>query len=414
LSIPKIDIIDFDYNLPNDKIALFPTTNREASKLLVAETFRNTITHSKFSDIDQYIPENSLLVLNNTKVIAARLLVAKPTGGKAEILCTEPISPSFDPQITMTATKTCIWKCIIGGRSIKEGMILKPLISNKKIDVIQLDAEVMNKNGMDAIVKFQWNSDIMTFADILSELGTVPLPPYINRNIIKEDKERYQTVYANNDGSVAAPTAGLHFSHDVLEKIKTKNIHICNLTLHVGVGTFKPVDDDGINNHDMHEEQIFVTKDAIDLIYSAFKENKKIITVGTTSLRTLETLYRIGINLFHSNYNNFANDGFFLDQWEVYYQMNTVSPELSFASLLNYMDDNNIQDLHGKTKLLILPGYEINTISGLITNFHLPRSTLLMLVGAFIGEDFRKIIYQEALNMDYRFLSYGDSSILLK
>lgn len=413
MSIPKIDIIDYDYNLPNDKIALFPTENREESKLLVADKSNNTIEHKYFSDITEHITENSLLVLNNTKVIAARILVSKPTGGKAEILCTEPISPSYDPQIAMSATKTCLWKCIIGGRSIKEGMILKPLISNKIFD-IKLDAEVTDKNGMDAVVRFNWNSDTITFADILAELGTVPLPPYINRHQISEDKERYQTVYANYDGSVAAPTAGLHFSNDILKKITSKNIQICNLTLHVGVGTFKPVDDEGISNHNMHEEQIFVTKDSINLILSAYKENKKIIAVGTTSLRTLETLYRIGINLFHSNYHNFKNDGFFLDQWEVYYKKNTVTPESSFTALLNYMHDNKIQDLHGKTKLLILPGYEINTISGLITNFHLPKSTLLMLVGAFIGEKFRKSIYQEALNKDYRFLSYGDSSILLK
>ncbi len=406
-----LSINDFDYALPKEKIALFPAENREESKLLFVNCTNQAIEHYRFGEITNVMEPNSLLVVNNTKVIAARILVRKSTGGKAEILCTEPTNPSNDPQIAMKSTGWCEWNCIVGGRNIGIGTILKPDIQTNKID---LTCEIIFKDGMDAVVRFSWIPKNLSFADILTELGKIPLPPYIDRDNVESDKNRYQTVYAKNDGSVAAPTAGLHFTDSVLNTLAEKNITRCNLTLHVGPGTFKPVSDEGISKHTMHEEQIFVSRHSIETLYNQYKSGKKVISVGTTSLRTLETLYQVGTNLYNRNYSNFTNNVFMLDQWEAYENKTFPSAELSFKALLDYMDANKLELLTGKTKLLILPGYNIKTIDGLITNFHLPKSTLIMLVSAFAGGEYWKEIYKNALSNNYRFLSYGDSSYLVR
>jgi S-adenosylmethionine:tRNA ribosyltransferase-isomerase len=259
--INDLSINDFDYVLPKEKIALFPSENREESKLLFADCTINKIEHFNFKDITNLLEPDSLLVVNNTKVIAARILVRKSSGGKAEILCTEPVSPSNDPQIAMKTRGWCEWSCIVGGRAIGIGTILKPDLED---DNIELSCEIIQKDGMEAIVKFTWQPENLTFGDILTELGKIPLPPYIDRDNVESDKNRYQTVYAKNDGSVAAPTAGLHFTDSVLSDLAMKNITRTNLTLHVGPGTFKPVSDEGISKHTMHEEQIFVGRHSMD------------------------------------------------------------------------------------------------------------------------------------------------------
>jgi len=422
-----LSINDFDYNLPKEKIALYPTENREESKLLFADCSINRIEHYRFKDITNLLEPDSLLVVNNTKVIAARILVRKASGGKAEILCTEPVRPSYDPQITMKARGWCEWNCIIGGRAIGVGTILKPEVlsipglsvgaidnSVRMTGSIDLTCEILHKYGMEAVVKFTWQPENLTFAEILTELGEIPLPPYIDRENVESDKNRYQTVYAKNDGSVAAPTAGLHFTDSILNALAEKNIARTNLTLHVGPGTFKPVSDEGIAKHTMHEEQIFVSRHSLMSLFNQYTSGKKVIAVGTTSLRTLETLYQVGTNLSNSDYTNFENNVFTLEQWEAYEKKNFVEPVEAFKALLDYMDENKLEILCGKTKLFVLSGYEIKTIDGLITNFHLPKSTLIMLVSAFVGEEYWKEIYAAALTNNYRFLSYGDSSLLLK
>jgi S-adenosylmethionine:tRNA ribosyltransferase-isomerase len=461
-----LSINEFDYILPKEKIALFPTENREESKLLFADCTNNKIEHYKFKDITNLLEPVSLLVVNNTKVIAARILVRKASGGKAEILCTEPVSPSNDPQIAMKTQGSCEWSCIVGGRAIGVGTILKTeVLSTPRFSVgtkntnessstprfsvglidnnlglqntdessstprfsvglidnsvgliadLNLSCEIMQKDGMEAVVRFSWQPENLTFADILTELGKIPLPPYIDRENVESDKTRYQTVYAKNDGSVAAPTAGLHFTNTILKSLTEKNITRTNLTLHVGPGTFKPVSDEGIANHTMHEEQIFVSRHSLESLYRQYSRGKKVIAVGTTSLRTLETLYQVGTNLYNHNYSNFENHAFMLDQWEAYEEKTFPEPKDSFKALLDYMDENKLDILTGKTKLFIIPGYEIKTIDGIITNFHLPKSTLIMLVSAFLGGEYWKEIYSTALENDYRFLSYGDSSLLIR
>ncbi|MEI6091778.1 MAG: S-adenosylmethionine:tRNA ribosyltransferase-isomerase [bacterium] len=447
--INDLSISDFDYVLPKEKIALFPTENREESKLLFGNCATSKIEHYKFKDITNLLEADSLLVVNNTKVIAARILVRKSSGGKAEILCTEPVSPSNDPQIAMKTRGWCEWSCIVGGRAIGVGTILKPeMLSTPRLSVglhfntpastprlsvgliddsvglidnslgligsIDLSCEVIQKDGMEAIVKFSWQPENLTFADILTELGKIPLPPYIDRDNVESDKNRYQTVYAKNDGSVAAPTAGLHFTDSVLSDLAKKNITRTNLTLHVGPGTFKPVSDEGIANHTMHEEQIFVSRHTLLSLFNQYKSGNKVIAVGTTSLRTLETLYQVGTNLYNNDYSNFQNHAFTLEQWEAYEDKTFPAPADAFKAILDYMDENKLDILTGKTKLFVLPGYNIKTIDGLITNFHLPKSTLIMLVSAFLGGEYWKEIYKTALENDYRFLSYGDSSLLIR
>lgn len=404
------NIENYDYDLPKELIAFFPAEKRENSRLLYADAKNKTIEHYQFSDIIDLIPDNSLLAINNTKVIAARIPAKKTTGGRAEILCIDPIAPSYDPQITMISHNECIWKCILGGKAIRKNTILLPQSENNRYN---FKATVLEKDGMEGVVKFNWENDKLTFADILTELGKIPLPPYISRDTTEDDKKRYQTVYAQNDGSVAAPTAGLHFTDSILNKLKKRNIEICNLTLHVGPGTFRPVDDEGIANHNMHEEQIFVEPKSLEQLSKAYKEKRSVIAVGTTSLRILESIYRVGINLNAGIENNFSENSFFFEQWESYNQKEIMTnPQNSIDSIINYLKKNNLELLSGRTKLLIIPGYEIKTISGLITNYHLPKSTLLMLVSAFVGDDFRKEIYKTAIEEKYNFLSYGDSSFL--
>lgn len=412
----NIDLNDYNYHLPKEKIALFPAKHRNESKLIFASPTSKNIQHYQFSDIIELIADNALLVINNTKVIAARIPAHKITGGKAEILCTNPTYPSHDPQVTMQSHTTCRWKAILGGKAIRPETILLPVMTD---DSIEITAKVISKNGMEGEVEFNWEPAYISFADILEKVGKIPLPPYIDRENVTSDKERYQTVYAKNDGSVAAPTAGLHFTNEILEALDKKGVEQCLMTLHVGPGTFRPVSEDDVSKHDMHKEQIIVHQNEIKQLIQAYTNNRQVLAVGTTSLRSLETLYRIGINLFNNDTSNFHFDEavpyFTLNQWEPYNQK-TPLPSLidAFTALYQFLEEKALPVIVGYTQLFIVPGYDIKTINGIITNFHLPKSTLIMLVAAFCGNDFWKEIYANAMENGYNFLSYGDSSFILK
>ncbi|MFH1049999.1 MAG: S-adenosylmethionine:tRNA ribosyltransferase-isomerase [bacterium] len=451
-----LNLEDYNYSLPQEKIALFPLEDRAKSKLLLVNKEKQKITHHIFKEISDLLPKNSVIFVNKTKVISARLLMKKPTGGLVEILCVEPILPSTDPQITMSAKEKCTWKCIVGGKRINPGMLLSTDIDNDKN--IKLTAQIIEKSGQDAIVEFRWDNIIrqaqsnsrrqtadgrqesitnyelritnekkqyhftdngqlttdngFSFADVLEKLGKVPLPPYIKREVDEEDKNRYQTVYAKNDGSVAAPTAGLHFTDEVIDKIKNRGIYIEELTLHVGPGTFKPIDTENISEHKMHSELIIVKKSLLENLLKSITDNKYIIATGTTSLRTLETLYWVGVKIL-SDKLIMNNDEFELGQWDAYKFKQNISALDSISAIIQYLDKQNKTELRGRTELLIFPGYEFKIVKGLITNYHLPKSTLILLVAAFLGKELWSKAYDEALNNNYRFLSYGDSSLLL-
>jgi S-adenosylmethionine:tRNA ribosyltransferase-isomerase len=394
-----LNINDFNYELPKESIAKFPLEKRSTSKLLIFKD--NEIIHKNFSDIPNYLNENFFLVRNSTKVIYARLKAQKETGGKAEILCVEPISPSNDPQISLMAKNENTWKCIIGGSRINKGSkLLIPELSN-----INLSAVVIEKENNTGIVKFTWLSDL-TFAELLQRAGEIPLPPYLDRNAEENDKNTYQTVYAKSEGSVAAPTAGLHFDDEIISKLELGNVKILDLVLHVGPGTFLPIAEE-IKNHKMHEEMIFINSEFIDCLISELNLGKKLTAVGTTTLRTLESLYWYGVKLSEN-----SNAEFSINQYEAFERKNNLSFLDSLKNIQSKHKNDNV--IIGKTSIFILPGYPINTAEVLITNFHQPKSTLLLLISSFIGNEQRKQIYASALENNYRFLSYGDSSILFR
>ena len=408
-----LNLDDFDYELPENKIALFPNENREQSKLLVFDENKNEkITHSNFNCICDFIPENSLVVVNSTKVIPARFAMKKNTGGIVELLCIEPILPSTDPQITISSSSPSTWECIVGGRKILENTTLTPISPE-----INLQAFIKKRYENKATVEFSWQPENISFAEILNLLGKIPLPPYIKREVSEIDKNRYQTIYANDAGSVAAPTAGLHFSENILNEFGKKNIELAKIILHVGPGTFVPIEAD-VNSHQMHSEQIFVAKEAIEKLVANYSAQKNFtVATGTTSLRTLETLYWFGVKLLRKEFDvdNFDNaKGYFLEQNYPYKKASDIEVVDAFSILLDFVNEKNIDLLHLRTQLFIVPSYKIRTINALITNFHLPKSTLLLLVSAFIGIDNCKNIYNSALSNDYKFLSYGDSSILIR
>ena len=408
--IPEINLEKYNYHLPKDKIADYPLADRSKSKLLCVSRKDKTIKHYIFKDLTELLPENSLLIFNDTKVIAARLQMIKETGGAAELLCVEPYGDTCDPQIAMQQKKESYWICIVGGKRIKPGKILHSINGT-------FHAEIVKRFENKAEVRFFWDTND-TYAEIISKLGSIPLPPYIKRKPVESDKERYQTVYANYDGSVAAPTAGLHFTDDILNQIEAKNIKKVNVTLHIGPGTFKPIDSDNISSHDMHREMISINKHEIEsiLTYIESQTKTKIIAVGTTSVRTIETIYWLGAKIFFGEPLNFQNGEFILEQWDPYKivrKHGIPNPKDCLTALLDYIKKQQTTNIIGRTKLFIVPGYHFGIINGIITNYHLPKSTLVLLVAAFIGDDLWEQAYNEALNNDYRFLSYGDSSFLM-
>jgi len=405
-------IVNFDpktvsYDLPEDRIAVHPLPERDQSKLLVMSHREDIPQHRHFNDIAQLIPADSLIFVNVSKVIHARIHCKKESGGMAEVLLNEPALGA--PADAMMHIGQSDWKCIIGGKKITSGMMLQTLDEQHNLRI-----EVLEKDGMNAIVRLQWNGN-QTLSEILEETGKIPLPPYLNREAEEEDEERYQTVYARNEGSVAAPTAGLHFTDRVFEELKHKNIHIEELTLHVGLGTFKPFDAEEVTDFSMHAETIIVRKTLIEHCIEFFSTEQRgaCIAVGTTSCRTMESLYWFGVSLCNQECSAWKSGRFSLGQWDAYALFDhSVSPKESFTAILQWMNEHALTVIEGQTQLMIVPGYQWGMIEGLITNFHQPESTLLFLVSSFLGIERWKKAYQSALDNNYRFLSYGDSSLL--
>ena len=404
---PQFDPKTVNYHLPDEKIALYPLAERDHSKLLIAPKGHPEFIHKHFYDLPDHIPSNSLMFVNISKVIHARIACMKESGGMAEVLLTEPTMGAATD--AMTHTEKSQWKCIIGGKKIIPGMTLSTMDEQHHLKIL-----VLEKSGMDAIIELQW-SGFANLAQVLEEIGKLPLPPYLNREAEESDEERYQTVYAKDDGSVAAPTAGLHFTDEVIERLKYKHVSIEEVTLHVGLGTFKPFDADVVEDYSMHSEKIIVRKEVIEHCRDFFLHDQRgaCIAVGTTSCRTMESLYWFGVALMNPDHPAWHTGTFSLGQWDVYDLFEyAISPQESCSALLRWMEHHRLNTIQGETQLMIVPGYQWGMIEGLITNFHQPESTLLFLVSSFLGIERWEEAYQSALDNEYRFLSYGDSSLL--
>lgn len=404
ISNPRnIQIENYNYDLPDSRIAKYPLTERDSSKLLVYRS--GAIVDASFKEISGFLPKNSLMVFNNTKVIQARLQFQKDTGAKVEIFCLEPHIPS-DYLMSFQQTEKCNWLCLVGNsKKWKEGILSLDIIVTGK--ELTLRAERLERIGDSSEIQFSWNNAEVTFADILDAIGELPIPPYLNRKTEESDIKTYQTVYSKIIGSVAAPTAGLHFTPKVLKEIEAKGIERAEVTLHVGAGTFKPVQAEEIGGHDMHSELISVRKETIESLLS--KKDKKIVAVGTTSVRTLESLYYLGIVLADEK----VSEDLFVPQWMPYENTMIISVEESLSNILRYLNVHELDVLVAHTAIMIAPSYEYKVVDAIVTNFHQPKSTLLLLVSAFTKGDNWTKIYTHALDSDYRFLSYGDSSLLL-
>lgn len=395
-----IRIDDYTYRLDEERIARFPLSERDSSKLLCYH--KGAISESTFRSIPTLLNANELIVFNNTKVIQARLHFRKATGALIEIFCLEPCEPS-DYALSFQQREECTWHCMVGNLKKWKGGALESQFSIGNTPV-RLTAEMCGQHGASFEVHFRWNAAEVTFADILEHYGELPIPPYLNRATEESDKETYQTVYSKIIGSVAAPTAGLHFTTQVLNELKAKSIELQEVTLHVGAGTFRPVKSETMNNHEMHSEHIAVTREVINAL---LQHQCRVTAVGTTSVRTLESLYYIGAKLLRNDANAFV-----VDQWEPYDSQWDATPQEALEAIANYMDAQHTNTIHAATQILIAPGYEFHHVKQMVTNFHQPHSTLLLLVAAFIGDDWHKV-YQYAFNNGFRFLSYGDSSLLI-
>lgn len=402
---PKdISIAEYDYDLPESRIAMRPLAERDASKLLIYK--KGVITEDHFSRIDKYLPEETLLVLNNTKVIHARIIFRKESGAAIEIFCLEPHGPVKEYSSVMSAEGSAVWNCLVGGAAKwKEDLLEKKVcIGNEEVTI---RAQKKEKLSDAFVIEFTWQPAGFSFAEITEASGDMPLPPYIKRAAEEADTDRYQTLFAKHQGSVAAPTAGLHFSENVFKKLSEKNIVKAFVTLHVGAGTFKPVKAELMSGHEMHAEYIDVNTETIQQLQS---KAGKIAAVGTTSLRTIESLYWLGVKASR----NTAVEDLSLLQWEVYEESlasETMSIKEALDALLAWMKKRNTENIFTKTQILIAPGYKFRMANMLITNFHQPRSTLLLLVAAAIGDDWKKM-YSYALENDFRFLSYGDGNLI--
>lgn len=392
ISKPVLSLTEFDYDLPDKFIAQQPKQQRGQSKLLCYKN--GQIKHTHFSALDQLIPSQATLVFNNTKVIPARLYFKKETGADIELFLLEPVLPSSEMNLNLATIGQVVWKCMVGNaKKWKDGMALKGNIGD-----IEIIANWQNRE--EKLIQFNWNKAI-TFAELLDQLGKIPLPPYIKRKSDAQDEEAYQTVYASQPGAVAAPTAGLHFTEEMLGKLKGNKVNELEVTLHVGAGTFQPVAVDNVWEHHMHREFIEVNLAMLKLL----QESEFNIAVGTTSLRTLESLYWFGMQVHH------GQTDFELKQEYPYAHPSDDTFKAAINYLVNYCNQNNLEKITGYTELMIVPSYEIKSIKALITNFHMPQSTLIMLVCACIGNNWRNI-YESAKEENYEFLSYGDSSIL--
>lgn len=399
----QISIKDYHYDLPFDRIAKYPLAERDLSKLLVYKN--ETITESQYIHIDEFLPADSLLFFNNTKVIPARLFFKTSTQKDIEVFCLEPVSSSADVYSSMLQQNSSQWKCLVGGAAKwKEQFVFL------NTSELQIKAEIKERLQGTFMLEFTWEPASKTFAEVLQIAGAIPIPPYLKRGTEDIDLERYQTIYAQKEGSVAAPTAGLHFTDGVFEKLKAKQIVPTYVTLHVGAGTFKPVKSDTMAEHDMHGEYIDVPLETIEYLYHHI--NKSITAVGTTSLRTLESLFWIGEKI--AQQPNLKPHELLVDQWQPYVSsVNQMSAKETLKYIIDFLNQHELKTLYAKTSILIVPGYQFKIVNALVTNFHQPESTLILLVAAFIGQDWRKV-YQYALNHDFRFLSYGDGSLLFR
>jgi S-adenosylmethionine:tRNA ribosyltransferase-isomerase len=404
--LPEIDLKDFDYPLPQERIAQYPLENRDASKLLICK--ENKITEDIFSNIAHHIPEQSLLVFNNTRVIRARLIFSKKTGATIEIFCLDPLLPTQEVREAFQQSSGCTWKCLVGNVKRWKGEMLRKEFHHQGEKYI-LFAEMKEDLGDGCFaVEFHWEPAKTRFLELLDHAGLVPLPPYITRAPVDADALRYQTVYAQTDGSVAAPTAGLHFTEKVLHTLQQKQCLFENITLHVGVGTFRPVSSHDISAHVMHSEKICVNRST--LLSLLENQDKPLITVGTTSVRTLESLYWSGVRLLIDGTDIHPEAG----QWDPYLDRydRDIPVRKSLGALIEYLDLKKANSYTGSTQLMILPGYRFRLTDGMITNFHMPRSTLLMLVAAFTGDTWKRA-YDFAYEHDFRFLSYGDACLFI-
>ncbi len=398
-----IKINDYNYPLPEERIAKFPLPVRDQSKLLVYR--KGEISETVFTSLPNYLESGSLMIFNNTKVIQARLHFRKETGALIEIFCLEPIQPN-DYALNFQQTQHAAWLCMIGNlKKWKEGSLQKELTVKGK--PLTLTATRGACHGTSHWVDFTWNNDEVTFADILEVFGELPIPPYLNRETQESDKETYQTVYSKIKGSVAAPTAGLHFTQRVLDSLAEKGVDLEEVTLHVGAGTFKPVKSEEIEGHEMHTEYISVNRRTIEKLLA---HQGEAIAVGTTSVRTLESLYYIGTTI--SQHPDASQEELHVKQWQPYETSSSLSTIEALQQILNYMERHQLETLHTSTQIIIAPGYEYKIVKKMITNFHQPQSTLLLLVSAFVKGNW-KSIYDYALRHDFRFLSYGDSSLLI-
>ena len=416
--VKNISIEDYNYPLPDERIAKYPLSERDASKLLVLKD--NNISSSHFNEIGDFLPKDSLLIFNETKVVRARLQFTKESGAAIEIFCLEPISGNGDYQVAFSSKSPSRWKCLVGNsRRWKNETISLRLYESTSQQVNEstsqsqcqcqiLHAERLEKNDNYSVVEFSWEPAELSFAEILEAAGEIPLPPYLHREAEESDRERYQTVFAKHEGSVAAPTAGLHFTNELITNLKERGITFEEVTLHVGAGTFRPVSSETIGEHEMHSETIVVKKSCIEnLIRNC---DKTIIPVGTTSMRTIESLYWIGLMLMEEG---LEERNLHLNQWFPYQERETLpSAEESLSTILEYLNKYELSELHATTALMIAPTCKINIAKALITNFHQPKSTLLLLVSALIGDKWKEA-YQYALDNDFRFLSYGDSCLFL-
>jgi len=408
----QIRISNYNYPLPDERIAKYPLSRRDQSKLLVYN--KGMVSEDKFCHLPQYLPEGALMVMNNTKVIQARMHFHKETGALIEVFLLEPAEPS-DYELMFQTTGRCAWYCMVGNlKKWKEGSLHRTIV----VDGIEyvVSATRQGEHGTSQLVEFQWSSLhsalSLSFAEVIDAMGELPIPPYLNRETQESDKTTYQTVYSKIKGSVAAPTAGLHFTQDVLQALDEHGIDREELTLHVGAGTFKPVKSEQIADHEMHTEYIAVRRQTLEKL---LKHDCKAIAVGTTSVRTLESLYFMGRKLMRNP--DLREEELHVGQWEPYEEsgsslMTACSPSESIQALMDWLDRNGQTTLHSSTQIIIAPGYDYKMVKMLITNFHQPQSTLLLLVSAFVHGDWRKI-YDYALCHDFRFLSYGDSSLLI-
>jgi len=403
--VQGISTNDYAYDLPDEKIAKYPLAERDQSKLLIWKN--GQIQDSQFRSLPDFLPSNSLLIFNNTKVIRARMHFQKETGAKIEIFCLDPVDPA-DYQIAFQTTQSCIWKCMIGNQKKWKGERLQKNIRIGETD-IELNAEQIDPEQNKNLIRFSWNNSNFEFSRIIEHAGSLPIPPYLNRETEPSDLERYQTVYSKIKGSVAAPTAGLHFTEKVFNHLKEEGHELAELTLHVGAGTFQPVKSETISGHEMHSEHLYISRDFLKkLIHHSGKK----IAVGTTSVRTLESLYWLGLQAYRNPEIDITD--LKVAQWEAYeHEEVQLSATEALKSLIDLLDHHQTDYLSASTQIIIAPGYRFRIVDGLITNFHQPQSTLLLLISAYLGDEWQTI-YDHALQNNYRFLSYGDSNLYLK